>query len=605
MSAPGIIIRAAALFLLVALVACSSAGSPPSQAGFDWRSDWTVQSGFNIQTDAQGFQFPTSIAFVPHPGPAPKDPLYFVTEIRGGVKVVTNDRSVFTFAEDFFRLRPRHELPSGSGEVGLAGLCLDAGRGYVFVTFAYQDADNVLRNNVVRFQSTPETFSLSPSAQLDFTEVFAPYRSVVSHQIGPCQVRDGLLYISAGDGQQPQNSQRLDSLLGKVLRMTLDGKPVPGNPFFQDDDIKNAANYVWAYGLRNPFGLKTVGDGVFVADNGPSLDRFLQVTEGSNYLWGGGSNVGIATNADWVIFPGKGVAQIDYYPQGSNLFPSQFKDSFFLTISGSSDQRLERIPAVWIAPYDLRHGKLTAVASPLVQYRGEGVQVVAGLAFGPDGLYFVPLFPNREGTSAVLRVVYDPAAGYPFLIEAERDPTVLMNTLGCFACHQLGSEPGGTIGPALDRDLLVPRIQQRLNSSEYTAAVAKLDSLEEEPFLSFREARRSVQRAEGLTQVKLWLESRIQEPRFDDPDAQMPKLGVSQEQAAIISSFLAGIEEDRERKGVVQRIRSFVGDRLPDPPRQKHLVYFFASGLLLGGLAAGAAFWAYVRLRRGRGGRPT
>ena len=242
------IIILAALLLTTGSIAFRASAFPASQDQFDVRSDWAVRKGFNIDIDSQGFQFPTSIAFVPNPGPSPKDPLYFVTEIRGTIKVVTNDRSVFTFAKDFFSLKPRHELPSGSGEVGMAGMCLAPGEGYVFATFAYQDENNTLRNNIVRFKTEPETFSLLPSSQMSFTEVFAPFRSVVSHQIGPCQVMDNLLYVNVGDGHQPLQSQKVNSLLGKVLRMTFDGNPVTGNPFYTNDGRTSAEDYVWALG---------------------------------------------------------------------------------------------------------------------------------------------------------------------------------------------------------------------------------------------------------------------------------------------------------------------------------------------------------------------
>ena len=66
--------------------------------------------------------------------------------------------------------------------------------------------------------------------------------------------------------------------------MTLDGKPVSTNPFYLDEDIGKARNFVWAMGLRNPFGLKLVGDRMFVTDNGISIDRFLEVRKGANYL---------------------------------------------------------------------------------------------------------------------------------------------------------------------------------------------------------------------------------------------------------------------------------------------------------------------------------
>ena len=54
----------------------------------DWRSEWELPPGFSLKIDTEGFDAPTAIAFVPHPGPDPKSPLYFVTELRGKVKVV-------------------------------------------------------------------------------------------------------------------------------------------------------------------------------------------------------------------------------------------------------------------------------------------------------------------------------------------------------------------------------------------------------------------------------------------------------------------------------------------------------------------------------------
>src|SRR3990167_2892341 len=116
----------------------------------DWRNDWGLREDFDIAIDTEGYHFPVSIAFVPEPGSGPKDPLYFVTELRGRVKVVTNDRSVYTFAEDFINFTPPKELPNSSGENGLTGICLDPENGYVFVTFVYQDENNILRNNIAR-----------------------------------------------------------------------------------------------------------------------------------------------------------------------------------------------------------------------------------------------------------------------------------------------------------------------------------------------------------------------------------------------------------------------------------------------------------------------
>ena len=584
----------ASVFLVVAITSASPAHT--QQPSFDWRSDWAVQEGLDVAIDSQGFSFPTSIAFVPNPGAAPEDPLYFVTELQGTVKVVTNDRSVLTFAEDFFPLRLE-------GEVGLAGICLDPEHGYVFVTFAYQDSRNILRNNIVRFESTPQTFSLVPASQVAFTDVFTSARSERSHQIGPCQVEGGLLYVSVADGMQIEQSQRLDSVLGKVLRMTLDGKPAPDNPFYQDNQINKASNYVWAYGLRNPFGLEIFADRVFVADNGPSIDRFLRVEKGANYLWDG-SNFSIGAKADAVLFPGKGVAQMEHYPGGSTLFPRRYRDSFFLTVTGAPDQQLVGVVGVWVVPYALDRERLAAVPTPLALYRGQQTQVVAALGFGPDGLYFVPLLPNQDGMTAVLKVSYDLESAYPFTLETESNPTVLMSTFGCFACHTLNNNAGGGAGPVLDREALLPRLEQRLNSEEYDRISMELDLLDREPFVSFRQARQAIRQAQGLEKSRLWLRYRILEPRFDDPNAQMPNLGLTEDQALSIAAFLVETPKAEGSQGFFNRVTDWSDGFLPRPTRanaKRYAAAVLGIGILLGAICAVTLHWTYRRLKASGG----
>ena len=96
----------------------------------DWRSDWGVATGYSLHRDTEGYRFPTAIAVVPRPGRAPGDPLYFVTELQGTIKVVTNDRSVHVFAR--VPAPVKDTLPAANAEVGLAGICLEPRHGYVF-----------------------------------------------------------------------------------------------------------------------------------------------------------------------------------------------------------------------------------------------------------------------------------------------------------------------------------------------------------------------------------------------------------------------------------------------------------------------------------------
>src|SRR5690606_15435403 len=91
----------------------------------------------------------------------------------------------------------------------------------------------------------------------------------------------------------------------------------------------------------------------------------------------------------------------------------------------------------------------------------------------------------------------------------------------CSNCHSLDGRGGG-IGPSLDRFGLNWRLTERLNSKGYEAAVAQLDAREDEPFVSFRQARQEVLSATGRDRTSVWLKYFLLEPRFDNPQAAMP-----------------------------------------------------------------------------------
>ncbi|ULQ52205.1 PQQ-dependent sugar dehydrogenase [Flavihumibacter fluvii] len=100
--------------------------------------------------------------------------------------------------------------------------------------------------------------------------------------------KDGNLFVSAGersilDGRK--QSQWLNSGLGKVFRITKDGKPAPGNPFIGKAD---AMPEIYSYGHRNPQGLDihpVTGD-LWEVEFGPrGGDELNLVKAGSNYGW--------------------------------------------------------------------------------------------------------------------------------------------------------------------------------------------------------------------------------------------------------------------------------------------------------------------------------
>lgn len=107
-----------------------------------------------------------------------------------------------------------------------------------------------------------------------------------SLNIGP----DNKLYLAIGDGFNAPNSQGLDTVFGKVLRINLDGSVPSDNPFF-DGDGPNV-DEIWALGLRNPWkatfdevtGRYWVGE-VGGNDATTAYEEVNLVTAGSNYGW--------------------------------------------------------------------------------------------------------------------------------------------------------------------------------------------------------------------------------------------------------------------------------------------------------------------------------
>jgi aldose sugar dehydrogenase len=100
---------------------------------------------------------------------------------------------------------------------------------------------------------------------------------------------DGFLYVTIGDrdnaGTRPWPvAQYLDTHLGKVLRITKDGKPAPGNPYI---GRPGALPEIWAIGLRSPEGLAFAPDGkLYEVEHGPrGGDEFNLIRRAANYGW--------------------------------------------------------------------------------------------------------------------------------------------------------------------------------------------------------------------------------------------------------------------------------------------------------------------------------
>ena len=421
-----------------------------AQESNNWMKDWAVQAGFALDVAVEGLTLPTSIAFVPEPGSDPKDPAFFVAELEGAVKVVANDGGILTFADGFFDQYLGEGEFGTFAETGLTSICLAPEQGYVFVTYAYVHGDGSIRNSVGRFDTTPQSFSVRPESFQDFRWIFLRDESSQSHQIGSCQIHEDHLFVGVGDGGQPGKSVDLESSLGKVLRMTFDGLPPPDNPHFSDGVRTNPTNYIWARGFRNPFGLLEVGGRLFVADNGRSVDRFLELRIDGNYLWEGEDYASsFFSVSDLLILDGRGISQFDFYQPGMGFFPDEFNNRFFLVQSGDP-QSPRTSPGILTFEYGFDERRLLSTPNTLMEYQGEGIQVLVSATFGPDGLYIVPLFPSEDGVSRVLRMTYDPMNAHPYPIYAADQPIEIMRESGCLECHSLSEPNVNATAPPLD-----------------------------------------------------------------------------------------------------------------------------------------------------------
>ena len=157
------------------------------------------------------------------------------------------------------------------GEGGLLGLAVDdQDRLYAYATGSGE-------NRIDRFAVTGAPGSLvlgDPETVLDGIPAERIHNGG-RLAFGP----DGMLYATTGDADQRPSAQSVDSLAGKILRMTPDGDPPADNPF--EDSL------VYSLGHRNPQGIGWAEDGtMFASEFGQDTwDELNIIVPGGNYGW--------------------------------------------------------------------------------------------------------------------------------------------------------------------------------------------------------------------------------------------------------------------------------------------------------------------------------
>jgi glucose/arabinose dehydrogenase len=378
-----------------------------------------TQPNYIVEVVASGFQLPVNVAFIPNAGTAPNDPAFYVTELYGTIKVVTNGGAVSDYATGLLNFNPTGNFP-GSGEQGLAGLAVDPLTGDVFVS-RVTDTDGVEGGDhhpqVLRFSSNDG--GRTASSQSVILNMIGESQGQ-SHQISNVSIGpDGKLYVHNGDGFDAGTALNLDSYRGKVLRLNLDGTPPTDNPFYNAANGINARDYVFAYGFRNPFGgAWRESDGRhYEVENGPSVDRLARVDRGVSYGWNG-SDASMFINARYNWDPAHAPVNIAFVQPGTfggSGFPAEKQDRAFVSESGPTYAQGPQSRGKRIVEFQMNaNGDVVGGPTTLVEYVGQGRATVVGLAAGREGIYFTDLYKDLNATSPieagarVLRVRYVP-----------------------------------------------------------------------------------------------------------------------------------------------------------------------------------------------------
>ncbi|MEZ0229317.1 MAG: sorbosone dehydrogenase family protein [Planctomycetota bacterium] len=220
----------------------------------------------------------------------------FVCEQRGVVHVVSKAGKASVFLDISERTRTANNeegllavaFHPRFKENGFVFACYSTGKKHYHSNFKGERKDPVV-SRVSRF--TAKGDEADPKSEKVILDYHQPWGNHNGGQVefGP----DGFLYIGPGDGgaaNDPEgNGQRLDRLLGKILRIDVDsGDPygIPkDNPFVKVDEAKPE---VFAYGMRNPwrFSFDRKTGALWAGDVGQNKwEMIRKVEKGTNQGW--------------------------------------------------------------------------------------------------------------------------------------------------------------------------------------------------------------------------------------------------------------------------------------------------------------------------------
>lgn len=319
-----------------------------------------------VEVWIDNLEIPWSLVFLP-------DGRALVSERPGRIRLIENGKLA---PEPYMKIDVKH-----IGEGGLMGLAVHPDfpqKPYIYAMYTYETKDGKIFNRVIRIKDNGKN-GVFDKVIID-SILGARFHNGGRIKFGP----DKMLYITTGEIFKGELAQDLNSLNGKILRLTPDGEIPKDNPFPNSP--------IYSYGHRNPQGLAwhpETGD-LFESEHGPSgeygrfgHDEINVIVKGGNYGWP--KVIGAPGEKDYIdpivvwkdATPPSGIT---FYK--GDLFVATLRSEALIRIKVKKSGKSYKVEQIerWFA-FDNRRGKF-----------GRLRDVVEG----PDGNLYV-LTSNRDG----------------------------------------------------------------------------------------------------------------------------------------------------------------------------------------------------------------
>ena len=220
----------------------------------------------------------------------------FVADQRGKIYVFQNSQDV-TESKVFLDIRDRVQYKDNENEEGFLGMAFHPmykQNGEFFVYYTTNKEPHV--SVVSRFRVSKDDPNLAIAASEE--EILRIPQPFWNHNGGTLAFgKDNMLYIGMGDGGSANdplgNGQKMDTLLGKILRINIDAKDPGLNYAIPKDNhfynMPGARKEIYAVGFRNIWRMsfdRETGE-LYAADVGQNLwEEINIVVKGHNYGWG-------------------------------------------------------------------------------------------------------------------------------------------------------------------------------------------------------------------------------------------------------------------------------------------------------------------------------